>query len=157
MCTTLTILLLGLVAVTSAGSNAVCSIDCVPIKDLNHYQALVLKPTLYPTSGEDIHVKMSVQLTGPQDTLAIKLIANHPEGKAFDEIVSGSFQIQGDQSKKYLFKKYSDNLTDKKPESKLFHLRPIKALEATYSTSWTAPGNITEKYICIERVSDWHC
>lgn len=39
-----TILLLGLAAVVSGGSEAVCSFDCVPIKDLKSYQSLVLKP-----------------------------------------------------------------------------------------------------------------
>ena len=103
------------------------------------------------------YVTVSVQLRGPQDTLAIKLIANHPEGKAFDEIVSGRFVIKGDQSKKYINKRYWANLTDKNPESKIYSLLPIKTIEEKYSSSWILPGNITEKCILIERTSDWRC
>ena len=153
MCIIWTVLVLGLATVASGGSASVRSYDWIPIKDLKSYHALVLKPEQYKIPGEAGYVTMSIQLIGPEDTLAIKLIGVHPEGKAFDEFVKGYFGIGDESTKKFMSKDYSDNLTDKNPESKIYSFLPLKTLEANYSTMETFPGNITEKCIPISRNS----
>ena len=156
MCTILIFLFLGLAAVASGGSHGLCNEECVPIKDLKRYHALVLKPAPYHPPGENDYVTMFVQLTGPQDTLAIKLIGNSAEGKAFGGYVSGDLSV-GHLGKKLISKEYSDKLTDKNPESKVYSFLPIKTLEEEYSVLWTLPGNISERFICIEQWSTSYC
>ena len=148
MYTTLTILVLGLAAVASGGSFAVHSY-CITMNYLNSSRAWVSEPDAYAISRGTGYVTLSVQLTGPQNTLAIKLIGNHPEGKPFDEIVTGFLAIGDSQTKKYMSKNYSDNLTNKNPESKVYSFLPIKRIEAMYSSLVRLPGNITQKCIPI--------
>ena len=148
----LTILVLGLAAVASGESYAVHSY-CIPMNYLNSSQAWVSKPDPYAVARNMGYVTMSLQLTGPEDTLAIKLIGNHPEGKAFNEIVTGFLSLGGRQSKKHMSKDYSDHLTNQNPESKVYSFLPIKTIEEEYSSWGTFPNNVTQKCIPISRSS----
>ena len=150
MYTILTILVLGLASV-AYGLDYAVHWSCIPMDSLNSSRAWVSEPDPYQISRGAGYVTMSAQLTGPQNTLAIKLIANHPEGKPFDEIVTGYLGLGGGEAKKYMSKDYEDNLTNKNPESKIYSFLPIETIEEEYTLAY--PDNITEKCIPITRAS----
>ena len=152
MYTILTIVLVGWAAVASAEIYDVYSY-CIPMKYLNSSTPWISQPGGYQYRGEPGYLTMSVQLTGPEDTLAIKLIATHPQGKAFNVNARGYFRIGNQETDKTMNKDYSDYLTDKNPESKVYSFLPMKTIVEDYTLWGRFPNNVTQKCVPIERMS----
>ena len=152
MYTILTFVLVGLAAVASAEVYDVYSY-CIPMKYLNSSSPWISKPGGYQNRGEPGYLTMSVQLTGPEDTLAIKITATHPQGKPFTVNARGFFTIGNTKTEKTIDKDYEDILSDKNAESKIYSFLPIKTIEEKYTLWGKFPNNVTQKCVPIERMS----